>query len=308
MRRRTFSAAFGRLLGLATALVVAVSAVPACSSPEGPSNAQPAKCTTAGVVSGEKPWSTGPGWSRVFFDDFDRCELGNDWSAYSGKPGGNPIGEWSPSMVSVQDGVLRLSAEKTAAGWRTGGVSNWATTQLFGRWEVRLRAERSADTSYHALLWPKNEQWPPEIDFAESVSPNRDTMSAFLHWRKPSGGNAKAESWTRGTFTDWHTVGVEWLPGVVRYYLDGRVWAEARSWNAVPNTPMWMAIQSEAGSCERRVDWGMPPCGPGDPRPTKSAVEVDWVVVYKPATDIYQNVSKDKLVAPTPGAQQLDVD
>jgi len=222
------------------------------------------------------------GWILRFTDDFNRCELGENWSTYTGQPGGNPNSRWDDSMVALEDGVLDLKAQQRSDGWVTGGVSNYPVTQLYGRWLVRMRADPSADISYHMLLWPQNETWPPEIDFAESVSGDRSEMSAFLHWVDASGENAKTNAEIGGDFSQWHTVGVEWGPGIIRYLLDGKVWAQADSETMVPDIPMWLALQAEAGACERRIDWGMTPCtGVGDLHPDELSVEIDWVAVYE---------------------------
>lgn len=248
------------------------------------------------------PTPVGPEWQQVFRDDFDRCDLGENWGTYAGSPGGNPVGSWDQSMVSIADGKLSLHADLTADGWLTGGVSNYPVTQTYGRWEIRMRADDSADLSYHMLLWPKNEQWPPEIDFAESISSERGAMSAFVHWTD-DGENKKAQADIAGSFGEWHTVGVEWLPGLIRYLLDGEVWAEVRSDTMVPDTPMWLGMQVEAGACERREDWGMAPCDASEPRPDTAAVEIDWVSVHRPSDDFARLA--ESYFTPTPGARDL---
>lgn len=204
-------------------------------------------------------------------------------------------------MVQLDGNVLALRAEKTTSGWITGGVSNHPITQLYGRWEVRIRAEESADISYHFLLWPQNEQWPPEIDFAESISGTRSEMSAFLHWINPDGSKDKDSAGVSGDFTQWHTVGVEWGPGIVRYLLDGRVWAEAHSGTMVPDVPMWLGMQAEAGACERRIEWGMEPChDTDDPHPNESAILIDWVAVYTPDMTALATMQESGFFDPRP--------
>ncbi|MEP9392510.1 glycoside hydrolase family 16 protein [Gordonia sp. VNQ95] len=242
-------------------------------------------------------------WKRTFLDTFDRCDLGDQWGTYSGSPGGNPVGHWDESMVSVDAGVMRLSGKKTPSGWVTGGVSNYPVTQTYGRWEIRMRATPSADLSYHMLLWPKSDEWPPEIDFAESIASRRDAISAFVHW-KDDGENRKSQADATGDFADWHVVGVEWLPGLIRYLLDGKVWAEVRSAEMVPTIPMWLGMQVEAGACERRADWGMTPCAAGEPRPVTAEVDIDWVTVYAPVDDVAA-FTRAGYLRPTRGAIQL---
>ena len=246
------------------------------------------------------------GWKQIFSDDFDDCDLGSDWGTYSGQPGGNPNSTWDASMVQVDDGLLNLNSQRTDSGWITGGVSNYPVTQQYGRWEIRMRADNSDDISYHMLLWPQNEKWPPEIDFAESVSGTRDEMSAFLHWVDDKGSNDKKGVSTGGDFSEWHTVGVEWGPGIVRYLLDGKVWAEAHSETMVPDVPMWLGLQAEAGACERREDWGMTPCSDfSEQRPGNVAVQVDWVTVYAADFDALEKMQKSGYYDPSPDAIQF---
>lgn len=247
-----------------------------------------------------------PGWKQIFTDDFDRCELGDDWGTYSGTPGGNAYGHWDPALVHVNGSSLELRSQLGESGWISGGVSNYPVSQQYGRWEIRMRADRSDDISYHMLLWPQNETWPPEIDFAESVSGHRDDMSAFLHWVGPEGNNDKHGETITGDFSDWHTVGVEWGPGIVRYLLDGQVWAEAHSDLMVPDVPMWLGMQAEAGSCQRRVDWGLEPCADDSKlRPDRVTVEIDWVAVYEPVWPELEAMQARGEFAPSPSAIQF---
>lgn len=269
--------------------------------------AQTSPCAPTASPSGQAvPTDASAGWKLRFTDDFDRCELGTDWSAYEGRPGGNPNSQWDKSMVQLTDGKLELKSQESDGRWITGGVSNYPITQQYGKWLVRMRADESADISYHMLLWPQDEIWPPEIDFAESVSGDRSEMSAFLHWVGPEGDQAKTNANTSGDFAQWHTVGVEWGPGIIRYLLDGNVWAEAHSDTMVPDVPMWLALQSEAGACERRLDWGMQPCtGVGELHPEAPGVEIDWVAVYEADLPVLDERNKAGEFASQPNAVQL---
>ncbi|MGW4478357.1 glycoside hydrolase family 16 protein [Rhodococcus triatomae] len=294
----------------AAAAALAVAACAACTIPtnnptgRAGATADPELCGERQVPGGV-PVPTGDlsGWKQIFTDDFDRCDLGSDWGPYSGQPGGNPNSHWDRSMVEVSGGALTLKAERSAGEWVTGGVSNYPVTQQYGRWEIRMRADRSDDISYHMLLWPKSENWPPEIDFAESVSGERSQMDAWVHWVDSNGENKKAQATVRGDFSDWHTVGVEWGPGIIRYLRDGAVWAEVRSDAMIPDEPMWLGLQAEAGACERRADWGMAPCSDASPlQPDSVGVQIDWVAVYSPER------SQPDATAPTPGAVQMTED
>ncbi|MFE4498398.1 family 16 glycosylhydrolase [Rhodococcus sp. NPDC056743] len=295
-RRRT-AGAIAALALIASCTSCTIAADPPTVNPCAPESAPGGTALPEGDLQG---------WKQIFSDDFDDCDLGSDWGTYSGQPGGNPNSTWDDSMVQVDNGLLNLNSQRTDSGWITGGVSNYPVTQQYGRWEIRMRADNSDDISYHMLLWPQNEKWPPEIDFAESVSGTRDEMSAFLHWVDDTGSNDKKGVSTGGDFSEWHTVGVEWGPGIVRYLLDGKVWAEAHSETMVPDVPMWLGLQAEAGACERREDWGMTPCADAsEQRPDNVAVQVDWVTVYAPDFDELEKMQKSGYYDPSPDAIQF---
>lgn len=228
------------------------------------------------------------GWRLIFTDDFDRARLGDDWGAYRGSPGGDPYSRWDPSHVQLRDGRLVLRGYREGGRWVTGGVSNHPVTQTYGRWEVRFRADASDEITYHFLLWPQDERWPPEIDFAEDFGGPRDKVAAFVHYRNED-GNQKLQR-TLPTdqhrdFTRWQTVGVEWTAEEIRFLIDGEEWATvtAREVGAgYPRGPMWLGLQAQAGGCQRQADWGFDnPC-PVAGTPAEADVEIDWVAVYAP--------------------------
>ena len=102
--------------------------------------------------------------------------------------------------------------------------------------------------SYHFLLWPKSEKWPPEIDIAESFDGDRQSVQGFVHWRDAGGVRRKTTTSVAADFRDWRTVGVEWTPEAVRFTLDGVEWGVVTG-AAVPHEPMWLALQVETHAC-----------------------------------------------------------
>lgn len=292
-----------RRIGALTLTAVGIIALGACSTTERPRDTDTARdlssggsgsapgiapnpvlpgCSNDGLSGVPLDVTNTPGWRTVFADGFDDCDLGSSWGEpYSGHPGRNTHSTWTNSMVTVSNGALHLGSRRQGGSWVTGGVSNWPVTQSYGRWDVRVRADPSDDISYHLLLWPQSEDWPPEIDFAESFDPTRTVMDGWLHW-KELGGNAKAKQIVSGDFTDWHTFSVEWLPGEIRYLLDDEVWAATTE--HVPSGPMWLALQAEGGLCDRRAEWGNP-CQVPVPDVDTVNVDIDWVKVSAPVMD-----------------------
>lgn len=217
-----------------------------------------------------------PGWRQVLADDFARLDT-TRWGLYSGQPGGDPGGWWAPSHVVVRDGRLHLSTYRDPAfdnRWVSGGLSSArALKQAYGKYDVRFRVDRGKGVAAVALLWPADERWPPEIDFAENSgsTADRSTMTATLHH---SADNQRVFRRAKADFTRWHTMGVEWTPGKLVYTLDGRRWATVRS-AKVPRTPMVLDLQAQAGTCGVQHA----PC-PDATTPSRVDFEVAWVVAY----------------------------
>lgn len=234
-------------------------------------------------VSGE-PMPVGdlPGWRQTFFDDFNRDELGESWGPYNGSPGGDPYSLWDPSHVEVGGSQLVLRGYQDGGQWVTGGVSNFPVTQTFGKWDVRFRADRSDEITYHFLLWPNSGEWPPEIDFLEDWGGMRSNGSGWLHW-KTATGKDKVSREVTADFSTWQTIGVEWLPGRVTYTLNGEPWGSITG-PEVPSVPMWLALQAQAGGCEKKADSNSSAPCPIAGKPAEANIEIDWVVVYEPSS------------------------
>ncbi|MTD14894.1 family 16 glycosylhydrolase [Nakamurella sp. YIM 132087] len=265
------------------------SAPPSSTAPssEAPSSEAPSSSATTPTPSTAEPLSgvaapvgDEPGWRQVFVDDFSRTELGDDWDVYSGPPGGDPYTIWDPSHVQLDGDSLLLAGFQEDGQWVTGGVSNWPVAQTYGRWEVRFRAMASDEITYHFLLWPQSENWPPEIDFLEDFSGDRSQASGFVHYIQ-DGRRQKVQKDVEADFNQWHTAGVIWEPERVTFTLDGEPWGII-SGDMVPDEPMWLALQQQAGGCQRSADYGYPFC-PVAGVPDEAWVQIDWVSVYAPA-------------------------
>jgi beta-glucanase (GH16 family) len=158
--------------------------------------------------------------------------------------------------------------------WVSGGVSSApALRQTYGKYEMRVRIDASRGVAFVALLWPVRNVWPPEIDFAENGGESRvrDHIGATLHY---GADDSQIQRVLPVDLTRWHTLGVQWSPGMLSYTIDGRRWAVIRS-AAVPNQPMEMDIQTQAGTCRDR--WA--PC-PDATTPAHVKAQIKWVAAY----------------------------
>ncbi|XAS67075.1 glycoside hydrolase family 16 protein [Micrococcaceae bacterium Sec5.7] len=234
-----------------------------------------------------------PGWKQVFTEDFNKGDVpvgafpGDAYSARwsAGYPDGTPdtAGQQSggrsayfPSKVlSVKNGLLDwdLHSENGvsmgAAPWpkipNSSSGPGRDNSQLYGRYSVRFMAESLPGFKTAWLLWPDSGQWPQdgEIDFPEGDLAK--TIYGAVHFR---GDDPKAfemfESHT--TFTSWHVATMEWSPGNVEFFLDGKKIGVGTT--ATPTTPMHYILQSES-------------CLPTCPLPhTRGHVYLDWITIW----------------------------
>jgi beta-glucanase (GH16 family) len=239
---------------------------------------------SAGPSGQAMPTGNLPGWRMVFSDDFAGPALNTDkWGTYQYQPGGDPGGWWDPSHVVVSNGVLNLESyvdpahanPQNPGGYVSGGVSSGpGLKQTYGKYLVRFRIDQGYGIAGVLLLWPTNDAWPPEIDFAEDGGGSRDHMTATLHYGKDDSQIAQT---VYGDFTQWHTLGVEWTQGKLVFTIDGRDWWSLTNRN-VPAEPMELDIQTQAGTCGNQAD----PC-PDSSTPARVDMQVGWVVAYAPA-------------------------
>jgi beta-glucanase (GH16 family) len=236
------------------------------------------------------PTAAPAGWAITFADDFEGTSLDTEaWNMWEGQPGGDPAAYWLPSHTSVAGSLLTLSTyeDNTPDGirWTSGGVG-MAASQIYGKYEVRMRGDLGQGISMICLLWPEGGGWPPEIDFYEdapATNTTRDATAATLHW--DAANHRYQETLSGYDFTDWHTVGLEWTAAGLSYTIDGTVWGTvsaaslaaagaADQAEAFPSVAMSLDIQTQALTAP----------APNAATPATVNMEIDWVVVYVAAT------------------------
>jgi beta-glucanase (GH16 family) len=257
---------------------------------------QHASSTTC-TASGEQMPGDLPGWKQVAKDDFSGTSLDPTiWGApYSGQPGGDPAGWWEPSHVVVNNCMVSLKGYYDAVKpniFVTGGISmNYK--QTYGKYLVRMRADKGNGISAIALLWPDANVWPPEVDFFEDGGGDRMGTSATLHCGPNGDDSCQVQKLLSSyDFSQWHTVGVEWSAGKLIYTIDGTVWATVTH-PGVPSIPMVLDLQSQSLACSQ---WNT--CV-DNTTPANVDMQVDWVSVYAPLT-IGTTPEPTTFVSPTP--------
>ncbi len=256
---------------LATGLTLAAAAVGGVAT-----DATSASAASASPSGLPLPADVLKTWKLTFRDDFTGSSLSPAWGyPYTGHP--DAYTTWSPSHVGVRDGKLVISEYRENGKFVTGGVA-LSPSQTYGNFQIRMRVDKSDDMTYAVLLWP-SKGWPPEIDIAEDGGGRRQSNASTLIYGAPT-PRTQIQSKAFTDFSQWHTVGVEWSPGKVAYTLDGRKYGEVTGWK-VPSQPMFLAIQTQSGGCQK--GWVNRPYGcPSAGIPPVANLEVDWVAVYTP--------------------------
>jgi beta-glucanase (GH16 family) len=202
-------------------------------------------------------------WNLSFTDDFNGTKINEtNWSVY-GKSGPKGSHCWWDQNVTVSGGkaTLKVAPSSLCDGYSAAGMCACpVATQLYGKFEVRMKAT-TGNSKITFLLWADMD-WPPEIDFAEFPADGdgaaRQHYTQTLHY---SDTNKQIHDSHDADMTQWHTVGLEWSPGLIRYTLDGATTDTVTS--HVPTEKMWMALQTD-GSADS----------------TTAFTYVDWVRVY----------------------------
>lgn len=240
--------------------------------------------TCGSSVSGQSmPVGDIAGWHQVFADDFSGTTLNTaNWYAYSGQPAGDSVGWWNPTHIVIRNCLLTLkgyrdSAAKAGVFVTAGiGMTN-AHAQMYGKYLVRMRADQGDGISAIALLWPRANVWPPEVDFYEDGGGQRTSMSATLHCGSSGHDTCQVAKTLSGyNFSQWHTIGVEWTKGKLVYTIDGTAWATVSN-AAVPSIPMVLDLQSQSLTCSQYNT-----CLDSS-TPNEVDMQVAWVVAYTPA-------------------------
>lgn len=264
-------------LGAVVAVVLVSTALAGRSHPGRPRAALSAAPGASSAPTSEAgPPAAPPGWRTLWTDDFTETVLdARRWFVYSGAPSEGRGAWWLPRHVQQGGGVLELTGagEPSRAGQLvTGGLNSSAgQSYAYGRYLVRMRVDPASAMAYAVLLVSPSAHGGSYVVVASDSGGDRRVVRAGLRTRSLSGAPFEVDRSTRTDLTRWHTVGVEWAPGVLRFSLDGRSWSSIRS-ALVPTTPLALALQSQA-VCAHPVNGS---CLAGGAR---ARMQVDWVSV-----------------------------
>jgi beta-glucanase (GH16 family) len=220
---------------------------------------------------------SGPGSDQPFIDDFEGQPFIDSFEGESLDSASwgtcywwgctiasNKELQWyERSQVRVADGVLHLTAEAVPVdspedGWfryRSGMISSGPSKRggkprfafTYGAVEARLRVP--AGKGLWSALWmlPAFGTNRPEVDIVEILGKNTRVSYHFLHGRIKYSSKGFNHTEQGADLADgWHVYRLEWLPGMLRWYLDGKLIFTVKS-DEVPDEPMYVMANLAVG-------------------------------------------------------------
>ena len=210
---------------------------------DSPRNAGPSTYSP-GSIETSKDWVLQ--WSDEFKGPDGSLPDAAKWTVMGGGSGwGNNELEYytaRPRNIRLEHGNLVLEAMKEDFQGPDGIHRSYTSARLttehhfsqkYGRFEARIQLPKGQG------VWPafwllgedfRTAGWPAcgEIDIMENVGNEPATVRGSLHGPGYSGENPLTTAYAlpRGRFSDgFHVFAVEWDPGVIRFYVDGELFA-----------------------------------------------------------------------------------
>jgi beta-glucanase (GH16 family) len=257
-----------RSVSLCFALVITISLLAMSCGTK--THAQPDPASTPQAESSE-------GQATTFEDNFDDPNLGDDWLALTRGPD-ESNGEtqcYLPSNVGASDGYLRITSHEDKIGCRnlggyqiSSGMVQWRSLNFtYGNLQVRAREPGGKGPFPAIWLLGTNCQetnpvtadnvqqcnWPQagsdEIDVAEFLDSNYGQVNQQIH---TSGSNEGCRPTISDASREWHTYGLEWRKGLLKWTVDGEVTCVVTK--GVPSTPMFLILDVAAGGAAGSVE------------------------------------------------------
>lgn len=213
--------------------------------------------------------------------------------------GNNEEQYYRSENIAVADGKLTITADDDGYGgkaYTSGRLYTQPTfNKTYGKFEARMKLP-TGDGIWPAFwMMPKDSEYGAwaasgELDIMEARGRLPREVGGTIHygrnWPNNKSTGAEYEFGEASDITDFHTYGVEWEPGEIRWYVDGVLFQKLNNWDswgadqpakyAFPapfDKPFYMILNLAVGG---NYDGGRVP----DPADVPAKMEVDYVRVY----------------------------
>jgi Glycosyl hydrolases family 16 len=224
------------------------------------------------------------GYTRTYCADFSGTTLPPGWDTFQGQPKGDSDGMFERWHVRIRGGALRINTYRDPLlkwRWVTGGVCQCGRSRAYGAYFIRARIT-AAGASAIALLWPKNNSWPPEVDFLETWQQPTYSTSTLHFPIHGNPGDHKIQKRIKMNLTAWRTWGVTWTPTSMKFTVGTYTYWTITNRAEIPHLAMTLDLQQQS--------W----CGifVGGCPVHASSMLVDWVAEFVPNQYLHQHVTR----------------
>jgi beta-glucanase (GH16 family) len=233
-------------------------------------------------------------FNLVWSTEFDSPLSSQQWNIYNYAPFASSQNTcFMASNAYTQNGILNLMISQNQSSgcssrpYASGGIDTYTYhAQTYGRWEVRAKMPKGYGVLGYIGLFPVNGSWPPEIDFAELIGRQPQNIYVTQHYgtwpNNQQEGTIITQSGVDWT-ADYHTYALEWVPGQLRYYIDGLLqFTQQQKFTDAPSM-MKLAMGTGAGDCGSWSWVGCPDAAASNdqPWPLPTQMQIDYVKIYQ---------------------------
>lgn len=248
-------------------------------------------------------------WSLVWSDEFSGSSV--DTSKWSFTVGGGGFGNNeqqyytnSTNNAYIDNGVLVIRAIQESNGTENYTSAKLSSTESWTYGKFEFRAKLPEGTGLWPAIWMLPEdinvyggEWPicGEIDIMEYMGSDPGTALGTLHYGNPWVYNTGYYYLSSGeSFADdYHTFTMEWLPGEIRWYVDGNIYQIQQNWYSTSTTQSYSYPAPFDQDFYLMLNLAVGGYFPGNPNPsdwTSDKFYIDYVRVYE-YTGTYDEVS-----------------
>jgi beta-glucanase (GH16 family) len=217
-------------------------------------------------------------WRPTFDDDFNGVSLDTSkWSTQYPSGNGGEQQYYAPDAFTLQDGILKITAEKRTMQnypYTSGIITTRGTfSQQYGFFA--LRAKLPKGQGFWPAFWmlPVQPNYPTEIDVFEMLGNAPNIIYMTNHWMGSDKEPQKNQiAYLGADFSaGFHTFAVRWSASELIWSVDGV--EQYRTSVGIPNSPMFLLANFAVG--------GTWPGNPDSSTPFPSQMQIDYVHVYQ---------------------------
>lgn len=185
-----------------------------------------------------------PGYQETYDDEFNAQSIDTTQWGIGRKPWGTT--DNSPCLITPEDTYLQngdlVLRDRMGSFGQYHYSCGWAWTKKWYKYGYfEMRAQYPKGKGQWPAWWMLSNGWPPEVDVAEYRGSPMSYMTEAFYWGSWSTSLLRESAgWD---FTTWHTYGLQWGPGYLVWYVDGKI-EKSYYGSQVPSDSMYVIFSA----------------------------------------------------------------